>query len=44
MLVYDEMVLRNFWRIAIVTEVLPHRDSEISVKLLTVTHDQKFQV
>ena len=28
MLVYDEMVLRHFWRIAIVTGVLPSRDSE----------------
>ena len=29
MLVYDEMVPRNFCRIAIVTGVLPLRDSEI---------------
>ena len=29
MLVYDEMVPRYFWRIAIVTGVLPRRDSEI---------------
>ena len=29
MLVYDEMVPRHFWRIAIVTGVLPSRDSEI---------------
>ena len=29
MLVYDEKVLRHFWRIAIVTGVLPSRDSEI---------------
>ena len=28
-LVYDEMVPRHFWRIAIVTGVLPSRDSEI---------------
>ena len=28
-LVYDEMVPRNLWKIAIVTEVLPSRDSEI---------------
>ena len=27
-LVYDEKVLRQFWRIAIVTGVLPSRDSE----------------
>ena len=29
MLVYDEKVPRHFWRIAIVTGVLPSRDSEI---------------
>ena len=29
MLVYDEMVPRHFWRIAIVTGVLTCRDSEI---------------
>ena len=28
-LVYDEMVPRHFWTVAIVTEVLPSRDSEI---------------
>ena len=28
-LVYDEMVPRNLWRIAIVIGVLPNRDSEI---------------
>ena len=28
MLVYDENVPRHFWRIAIVTRVLPSRDSE----------------
>ena len=28
-LVYDERVPRNFWRIAIVTGVLSSRDSEI---------------
>ena len=28
-LVYDEKVPRHFWRIAIVTRVLPDRDSEI---------------
>ena len=28
MLVYDEKVPRHFWRIAIVTGVLPSRDSE----------------
>ena len=27
-LVYDEKVHRHFWRIAIVTEILPSRDSE----------------
>ena len=27
-LVYDEKLPRNFWRIAIVTWVLPSRDSE----------------
>ena len=27
-LVYDEKVPRNFWRIAIVTGVFPSRDSE----------------
>ena len=30
MLVYDEKMPRHFWRIAIVTGVLPSRDSEIS--------------
>ena len=29
MLVFYEKVLRHFWRIAIVTRVLPSRDSEI---------------
>ena len=29
MLVYDENVPRQFWRIAIITRVLPSRDSEI---------------
>ena len=29
MLVYDEKVSRHFWRIAIVTGVLPSRDFEI---------------
>ena len=28
-LIYDEMVPRHFWRIAIVTGVIPSRDSEI---------------
>ena len=28
-LVYDEKVLRHFWRIVIVTDVLPSGDSEI---------------
>ena len=28
-LVYDKMVTRHFWKIAIVTGVLPRRDSEI---------------
>ena len=28
-LVYDKMVPRHFWRIAVVTGVLPSRDSEI---------------
>ena len=28
-LVYDKMVTRHFWRITIVTGVLPRRDSEI---------------
>ena len=28
-LVYDEMVSRHFWRIAVVRRVLPSRDSEI---------------
>ena len=28
-LVYDEIVPRDFWRIAIVTRVFPSRDSEI---------------
>ena len=32
-LVYDEMVPRHFWRIAIVTGVLPSRDSEIRGEL-----------
>ena len=29
MIVFDEKVPRHFWRIAIVTQVLPSRDSEI---------------
>ena len=28
MLVYDEKVSRHFWRIAVVTGILPSRDSE----------------
>ena len=34
MLVYDEMVPRHFWRIAIVTGVLTCRDSEITGEIV----------
>ena len=37
MLVYDEKVPRHFWRIAIVTGVLPSRDSEIIGTILRIT-------
>ena len=35
-LVYDEKVPRHFWRIAIVTEVLPSGDSEIRGAILRI--------
>ena len=37
MLVYDEKVPRHFWRIAIVTGVLPSRDSEIRGAIVRIT-------
>ena len=36
MLVYDEKVSRHFWRIAIVTGVLPSRDFEIRGAILRI--------
>ena len=36
-LVYDEMVSRHFWKIAIVTEVLPSRESEIRGAIVRLT-------
>ena len=36
MLVYDEKVPRHFWRIAIVTGVLPSRDSEIAGAIVRI--------
>ena len=36
-LVYDEMVPRNLWRIAIVIGVLPNRDSEIRGAIVRMT-------
>ena len=36
-LVYDEMVPRHFWKIAIVTGVLPRRDSEIRGAIVRMT-------
>ena len=36
MLVYDEKVPRHFWRIAIVTGVLPSRDSEITGAIVRI--------
>ena len=36
-LVYDEMVSRHFWKIAIVTEVLPSRESEIRGAIARLT-------
>ena len=36
-LVYDEMVPTYFWRIAIVTGVLPSRDSEIRRAIVRMT-------
>ena len=36
LLVYDEVVPRNFWRIAIVTRVLPSKDSEIREAIVTM--------
>ena len=36
-LVYDEIVPRHFWRIAIVTGVLPSRDSEIRGAIVRMT-------
>ena len=35
-LVYDEKVPRHFWRIAIVTRVLPDRDSEIRGAIMEI--------
>ena len=35
-LVYDEKVPRHFWKIAIVTGVLPSRDSEIKRAIVTI--------
>ena len=37
MLVYDEKVPRHFWRIAIVTGVLPSRDSVITGAIVRTT-------
>ena len=37
MLVYDEKVPRHFWRIAIVTEVLPGRVSEIKAAIVRIS-------
>ena len=36
MLVYDEKVPRNFWRITIVTGVLSSRDSEIKGAIVRI--------
>ena len=36
LLVYDEKVLKHFWRVAIVRGVLPRRDSEISGGILRI--------
>ena len=36
-LVFYEKVLRHFWRIAIVTRVLPSRDSEIRGAIVRIT-------
>ena len=36
MLVYNEKVLRHFWRIAIVTGVLPSRDSETAGAIVRI--------
>ena len=36
MLVYDEKVPRNFWRIAIVTRVLSSRNSEIKGAIVRI--------
>ena len=38
MLVYDEKVPTNFWRIALVTEVLPSRDSEIRGAIVRIAN------
>ena len=35
--VYDEMVSRHFWRIAVVRGVLPSRDSEIRGAIVRMT-------
>ena len=35
-LVFNEKVLRHFWRIAIVTRVLPSRDSEIKGAIVRI--------
>ena len=36
LLVYDEKVLKHFWRVAVVRGVLPSRDSEISGGILRI--------
>ena len=38
MLVYDKKVTRYFWRIAIVTGVLPKRDSEIKGAIVKIAN------
>ena len=40
-LVYDEMVSRHFWKIAIVTGVLPRRDSEIRGAIVRMAKTNK---
>ena len=37
MLVYDENVPRHFWKTAIVTKVLPSKDSEIKEAIAKIT-------
>ena len=38
MLVYEEKALRRFWRIAIVTGVLPSRDSEMARAIVRIAN------